>query len=277
MIGESQRQAYLRAIGVVQYVPRVPLPGALSSLNLEALAAASDIAPPSEIPAQDIPAQDISVAGISAQVIPAAEPKSAPAEGAGPRRIDELLDFQPASKKPAGKAETASQPAIGQEKAGRTVPRFALSVSVLGPFMIVDDAVDAHEQLPGYQQLLENIFFALGFSWRLDSSERFQWPMVKSAQVDQGEAAAGQALQAFLNRQLEQRGCRVLLLLGERAARFSGCAELVAVQRHTDTVFAPPVYRLPSAAALLTQPQQKAPFWRQLQGLRELLHEDSSC
>jgi hypothetical protein len=86
---------------------------------------------------------------------------------------------------------------------------------------------------------------------------RFDWPLHNNRQLDLGEQAAAAALTGFVLRQLRDRGCHGLVLLGERAGQHLLQAELDGVR----------TVRLPACAEMLAEPALKRDAWLALLAL----------
>ncbi len=239
MLNELQRQAYLQSMGVDGYFPRRLLPGALASTQCE-------------LPV--LPA---------VESIPELPARSAPKQRTGPVRASELLDL-PQAIKPGTETESLA-PVQGE------IPTFSLSVSaVAGRLLIVDDCPLAQLRNRDYLTLLQNIVLALGLGKQQLAMHSFQWPETMKGHADRGAAAASQALQAFLARQLELGGIGQLLLMGEAASRFAADKDL---PRATLLPYEPAeatVLSTLSASRMLAEPELKRDLWQQLQPLCQL-------
>ena len=106
-------------------------------------------------------------------------------------------------------------------------------------------------------QLVQSMARALGSGEQRPEALQFDWPPHNNQQLDLGPEGAAAALNGFLARQLEQRQCRGLVLLG--AGHLSHVPESL-FQRLT-------VVRTESTAAMLEQPMCKRQVWTDLQPL----------
>ncbi|MEZ5556781.1 hypothetical protein [Haliea sp.] len=86
---------------------------------------------------------------------------------------------------------------------------------------------------------------------------RFDWPMHTNRQLDLGEEAAAAALTGFVLRQLRDRDCHGLVLLGERAGQYLLQPELDGVR----------TVRLPACAEMIAAPALKRDAWLALLAL----------
>lgn len=91
------------------------------------------------------------------------------------------------------------------------------------------------------------------------SPTRFDWPMHTNRQLDLGEQAAAAALTGFVLRQLRDRDCHGLVLLGERAGQYLLQPELDGVR----------TVRLPACAEMIADPALKRDAWLALLALED--------
>ena len=159
-----------------------------------------------------------------------------------------------ATSKPSVAAEPSPQRAAG---APQDVERFSLVTLQMAGWLWLEETPPGD---PGdaYWQLANAIGVALaGPECRLQRG-RFDWPLHRSAQLDAGAGAASAALQAFLQRRLEQTACAGLVVLGEATrARLTGC----------DLQDGPRIATV-AIAEMLRDPGLKQTAWRDLQVLR---------
>ncbi len=278
-LGELQRQAYLQAMGVKSYAPRLVLPGALASqqCDLSELkhyleSDASESAPGLSSPA--------SVAG------PMITPESNPADRepllsiqSGPATshaaaTQALFDEPAKTSKPSVRSVVDDLAAETKASSAQAAPHFVLSVSRGGQFLILDDGLPGHLDPTEYLQLLQNILFALGAGKQVLNIDAFVWPMSKSSHIDQSETAARQTLQAFLGKLAEREKLHYVLIMGEAAARYVSehavsKGELIQHGRLPVSLL-----NLESAVAMLADPSLKRDAWRQLQPLRARLQQN---
>lgn len=269
-MNELQRQAYMEAMGVDCYMPRLQLPGAavsqqcvLPDLALPMTIVADDAKDVSAVPAATVQARAASSgASESSRAIQALfeQPSKAEslAQGRSASSIDEAVDF---IKSAAAKKQT--------------VPSFSLSILRGSHIMLIDNAIPGHIDPNSYMQLLQNMLFALGLGKQQLSLDAFSWPMSHNSQVDQSKSAAIQTLEAFLSKRVEQDNITYLILMGETAGQY------------LDIEFAPDAglgkhARLPvqfvqthSAGLMLDQPLLKPQVWEQLQPLYHVLQTRS--
>ncbi|TXS92177.1 hypothetical protein FV139_15810 [Parahaliea maris] len=141
------------------------------------------------------------------------------------------------------------------------VAHFTLCAVVAGPFLWLEalpNEVLGKDQV----RLIRGMAQALGAVNAVQVSQ-FDWPPHNNRQLDLGEEAARAALHSFLARQMEQQGCRAIVVLGEAAARHFGDRFTRASGVDTPCVTAPA-----STADMLADPQQKRAVWEAIRPLR---------
>jgi hypothetical protein len=107
-------------------------------------------------------------------------------------------------------------------------------------------------------QLIRAMAFALQRESDSPQVTRFDWPLHSNRQLDLSASAAAAALTGFVRRQVHDRHCRALVLLGQAAGEHLLQPELDAV----------PIVLLPNTRDLLTQPHRKREAWQALAALR---------
>ena len=238
-MNERQRQAYLQAMGVDQYFPRVELPGALPSslretpaLLLEDEAVAEFDAPVSgSQPKPDLQQikASMQVVGGNAGAVPAAQPVNKP--------------------KRSEPVEAASD-----------IPNFALTIArTESGILILDEGLSAEQDYTEYLRLLQNILLAVGAGQQAIQLDPFLWPMVQNAQIDQSETAARQTLSAYLSKLIDDLSIRYLLVMGDTAEQYLAPVDSLLLVK---TV---------SALHMLANPELKRQAWSDLQVLKKAL------
>ena len=244
-MNELQRRAYLQAMQIEGYCPRLALPGAMPSKLLE------------------VP---IASTGFDAQPIHAEA--SGRQAAVGSEQTQALFDQQ-VDAKPAARAASEDGPA--KSRAASETPHFGLSIVRGDQLLIIDDALPGDTNPRDYLQLVQNMVFAVGIDLQAPSVDSFIWPMTQNSQVDQSEVAAKEVLRAFINKQVEQSAAHYLLLMGERANYFLNHVDASLGDLHQDEELKVAVLGTNSLVALLKTPLQKAALWHQLQALRNSL------
>ncbi len=221
------RREYLSLLGIQTYRARSPLPGA----------APGPIAP--ELPAVAVPSAPI-------------------------RRRPTLPTVDAGAHRPAARRETVAGP---PPTPSTGAPRFQLMAIAAGPWLWLEQLAGeqpAPEQLRLVEAMSEALLRAdnagVDPERRGQRSHRviFRWPLHgNDQQFDQGPAAAAAALRAFVLRQLEERGCRAVVLLGEDSrARLA-----------PDALEGIPLVATAGTAEMLSQPIIKRRVWQDLQAL----------
>ena len=251
-MNELRRMAYLDALGIDSYVSRAQLPGAAVTQRLVIVAQ----------PARTAPEKGgVDLADTVSLDTPRATPAS-PAAKEGFTRPDFGLGV-------AGPS-AAAEPVREQSPANEPPPRFTLSAIIAGEWLWLEE-LDGMPLTTNQVQLVQSMTLALGrenagnnggaaAAAQVGRPEvaQFDWPMHNNRQLDQGEEAARASVAAFINRKLEQRGCRGLILLGQ------ACAQRVPLpQLQVATVCTL------SSAEILANPMLKRQVWQDLQPLRQ--------
>ena len=229
---ELTRLAYLDAMGIDSYVPRVQLPAAAPSRHL--------------------------------QVIRRASPKPEAESPAAPRAVNASAQLKASLGATTGPAR-ASRAAIDSEPAvsvhdDAEMPLFSLAAVGLGGWYWLDEIPPGRDLGPEYLQLLQAIALALGMDVGQPVLEQFNWPLHTSSLLDRGEEAARGGLGGFLVSRFERYQPAGVILLGEMEQGWFD-RELLTPHRIVATV---------SAWKMLRQPELKRQAWTDLQVLREL-------
>ena len=254
-MNELQRQAYMDAMGVDCYIPRLNLPGAPDSVLCE-------------MPALVV-APENNTAVPSETVTPVAKGKNGSA--AAMQALMEDAEPQPSRSQQSVKAVTEE---LVSTTSANPIPQFSLSIVRASNILIVDNGLPGHINPTDYLQLLHNILFAVGAGKQQLAIDSFIWPMVNNAQVDQSETAARQTLEAFLSRQVEQLQAKAVMVMGDTAINFISSEPLATGTLHTHPQWQVPVICTGSASPLLDDPSLKRAVWNDLQPLLQLLKSD---
>lgn len=253
MIGEARRRAYLGAMQVVSWLPRVALPFAAPS-RPELLEPLEPAPPPAR---------------------PEAGLKAVPDAPLRPRPVERAKIEVP---RPATRAEApvaANEVAI-EPAAPRTTPlsppRFALQLLRAGRCALLVELPTGgpfQSRDPAYL-LLRDLLRAAGLE---DSprqlGEPVRWPLLRSGNLDQGPQVALEYVQAFVAARLEEEGeCACLWLVGLSALRFAAAVEADACNRELSIEGLPPVWALPGLETLMEEPARKAELWRAMRRVR---------
>ncbi len=264
-MNELQRQAYMDAMGVDCYMPRLQLPGALPSQLCE-------------LPSLDVIAELVeqtdatstahnSIAHNKTNQSPATA-QSAVGSGRA-AAMQALFDEKPKSvdHNVVKTAESPSSPKAAKQQ----VPHFSLSITRGQGVLLVDGGLPGDINPAEYLQLLQNILFAIGVGNQPLSIDTFAWPMVRNSQVDQSETAARQTLEAFIAKQIEQLNARYILVLGQTAAQYLSQQTLPVGQFVRHSALDAQLLHTQSAYPLLSDASLKREVWRDLQPLYRVL------
>ncbi|AYC31710.1 energy transducer TonB [Pseudomonas cavernae] len=254
MITEQRRRAYLTAMQVSSWLPRVELPFAAPS-RAELLA---PLVQPSE--AEAVPAT------VEVVAAPAPAPMAEVANvGARPElpRPGVARTVAAVSAAPSAELEAAEAPVKPVRQAP---PRFALQLLRAGQCLLLVE-LPTGEPLqsrdPAYL-LLKDLLRAAGLP---DSpqllGEPVRWPLMTRGSLDQGPQAALEYVQSFVAAQLEQQeACACLWLVGLPAVRFAGEADAEAFNRELQVEGLGAAWALPGLELLMDEPARKAELWR---------------
>jgi hypothetical protein len=138
--------------------------------------------------------------------------------------------------------------------------RFVLGVIVAAQWLWLEE-LTATQMSPQQLQLVQAMAFSLaadttgGAAQSRPEVEYFNWPLHTNQQLDLGAEAARSGVTGFIQRRLEQRQCRGLILLGH------GCAARVGLEQ----LACPRVVSTLSTASMLAEPLCKQQAWRELQ------------
>ena len=265
-MNELQRQAYMEAMGVDCYIPRLQLPGALPSqlCDLPLPGSAAELI---EQQAVTAPAGT----GIAGQANAAPQ-----AVGYGrAAAMQALLDEKPAA--PASKVADVTQELVSAAKVTRQqVPQFSLSITRGNNVLLIDEGLPGDINPAEYLQLLQNIVFAVGAGKQQLFIDAFVWPMVRNShsQIDQSETAARQTLEAFIAKQIDQLSTRYILVMGDTAAQYLTQQTLPIGEFVQHPQLTAQLLRTRSAYPLLSDASRKREVWQDLQPLYRVLKKN---
>lgn len=252
MIGEARRRAYLSAMQVVSWLPRVALPFAAPSRPL-LLAAVEPAEPVAPEPVVAPPARE-------------AAPAVAP-----PRPRPELV-------RPTTRAEIAppavpvAEPAAADSEPVVAVPppRFALQLLRAGNCLLLVELPTGEpfqRRDPAYL-LLRDLLRAAGLPdspQQVGDGEPIRWPLFSGSNLDQGPDAARDYVQTVLLREREGAAC--IWLVGLPAIRFGGEREEDAYCHEFAIEEVGPGWAVPGLELLMEEPQRKAALWQAMRRL----------
>ena len=314
---EADRLAYLKAMGITNYMPRWHLPGApepqvtpflptAESLPRDqAASTADDLQQPAHIPALSpaqlsSPAQDghtsftdqarskpVKFATLTQDLAPENSTSVPVTHRSGPpleqttqpetshvsgERLEVPTQAQAPQPQPISQSKPKKEavlPAHAQNSA--QVVKFTLSFWRVSEDLLVVDSRHSELALPT-EKLLTNLLFALGYPRELPKSEVVQWPLIDAHHHDQGETAARETLNAFLDAQFLLNPGKYLLLMGREASHFildtgKSYSDMLNHRFPVDE-FNLTAFVIPSLSEILQDPAQKSPTWHTIKTLR---------
>lgn len=253
---ESTRLDYLAAMGVINWVPRDPLPHAAYRVPALLPEVLDEPATPSQI-APSTPEQGAQglTAANSVETVRAAL-KQRPGK---PERSVVVEQAKSVVE------ETAVEPAI---KAPPLEP-FYLQLWMAGPCaLLIETPEPGLESASATLRLLKDILRAVRLPPVPHLYSDFRWPLNRNPQFDRSAPAASLALQAFMQGRLENEkvvsiGCfgkSPTLLLGPE---FEQDGPSAGTEQSLEGL--PPAWFAPDLGTLMDDPKSKAQLWQQLQ------------
>lgn len=263
MITELRRRAYLSAMQVASWLPRVELPFAAPSRPelLEML-----VEPEVEV---STPLSEQVVEPV-AEAAPAYQPQAGEAPIAR-AKIEVPRPAVAARQSIAQVTETEAQ--VVEPKVSVAPPRFALQLLRAGACAVLVE-LPTGEPLQGRDPaylLLKDLLRAAGLP---DSpqliGEPVRWPLLARGQIDQGPDAALEFVQSFVGARLEeQEPCICLWLVGLPAIRFAGEADAEAYNRELQIEGLGAAWALPGLELLMDEPERKRDLWQAMRRVRQ--------
>lgn len=268
MIEEARRRAYLGAMQVATWLPRVALPFAAPS-RPELLETPAPIAVEKAPPA---PVAEVAREAAPVAAVPAAAPVGEPGS------IAARLMPKPASPAKAAASVSAEEPAAAEaEPVVRAPvappPRFALQLLRAGECALLVE-LPTGEPLasrdPAYL-LLKDLLRAAGLPESPQLlGEPVRWPLFAGGNMDQGPQAAREFVQGFVAARLEDGApCRLLWLVGMPAVRYAGEADEESLLRELQVEGLGVAWALPGLERLAEEPSLKADLWRAMRRVRQ--------
>lgn len=256
---ELRRRAYLDAMQVASWLPRVELPFAAPSrpellVSFEPEPEPEVVAPPQALAR-------------------APEPVVVPAGNEVVRERPRIEVPKPSSATRANEPAAAADVSVPPPRE-RPVPppRFALQLLRAGNCALLVELPTGEpfqSRDPAYL-LLKDLLRAAGLP---DSpqiiGEPVRWPLLVRGNMDQGPQAALDFVQSFIGARLEeQEPCACLWLIGLPAIRFAGDADGDAYNRELQVEELGAAWALPGLELLMDEPQRKRELWQAMQRVR---------
>ncbi|MBB4868098.1 hypothetical protein HNP46_007017 [Pseudomonas nitritireducens] len=269
MIEEARRRAYLGAMQVASWLPRVVLPFAAPS-RPELLETPAPVVAEPQALAPSAAAREAAA--------PAATPAPAPVPAGEPGSIAaRLLPKVGAPAKPAVAVKTEEPAEAQAEPVVRAPvappPRFALQLLRAGECTLLVE-LPTGEPLasrdPAYL-LLKDLLRAAGLP---DSpqilGEPVRWPLLARGNMDQGPQAALEFVQGFVAARLEGSSPSACLwLVGMPAVRYAGEGDEESLLRELQVEGLGIAWALPGLERLAEEPTLKADLWRAMRRVRQ--------
>lgn len=255
-MNELQRQTYLSALGIENYMPRWRLPYApepvacvmpvIDTANLESVSASS---------------------AVVEQTISAVISSISPSKTETAIAVDVLANLD-VRQKPSVPVNAAAILQQLEEKKPVVVAPFSLSVWRPSPGFLIIDSRNTTLALPT-DLLLNNILRTCLTDKFSLCEEVLRWPMIENRFVSRTEIDARNELQTWLAVENELRPISRLWLLGESAGKYFIAGDLSAVENHWKKIIVDGLsgqvqmtaLLLPSLNELLQSPIAKARLW----------------
>lgn len=264
MIEEARRRAYLDAMQVVTWLPRLALPFAAPSR-------------PALLAAPETPAGNVAAAAVA---MPARVQVAPPLVATDVDAAAEIAPLRPKIEVPRPAARTqASQPPAGDQAEPQTAatetaraapPRFALQLLRAGSCLLLAELPTGYpfqSRDPAYL-LLRDLLRAAGLPdspQQVGDGEPIRWPLLNRGALDQGPDSARDYVQAVLQR--EREGAVCIWLIGLPAIRFGGERDEDVYCREFAIEEVGPAWALPGLELLMDEPQRKAELWQAMRRL----------
>ncbi|WP_372866096.1 energy transducer TonB [Pseudomonas sp.] len=257
MIAELRRRAYLSAMQVASWLPRVELPFAAPSRP--------ELLQPAE------PEVPVAVEPVAAPVSETAPP-SQPEPRAERPKIEVPRPSVTARSVKKDAADEAARP-LATKQVVAAPPRFALQLLRAGDCALLVE-LPTGEPLQGRDPaylLLKDLLRAAGLP---DSpqlvGEPVRWPLLARGSMDQGPQAALDYVQSFIAARLEEQPpCSCLWLVGLPAIRFAGDADAEAYNLEVQIDDLGAAWALPGLELLMDEPERKAELWQAMRRVRQ--------
>lgn len=265
---ESQRLAYLQAIGVTGWVPRVGL--ALAAPRLpsepEPLLEESALTPVDVKAAPGTQVQSVQTEPAVSTVKPESSPSARLVAQQHAQVTNQAASKQPVDQTlpPAAKVVAAAMP----EQKGRSIAPFYLQLWMAGPCALLIEISDPglEKSTPEHNLLCDILRAAvLPAAPRLQAD--FRWPLSRNPQVARSAEAASEALQVFMQARLELQPVKSIGCFGAMAALLAtgdpeDAEALKGREQALDELGSG--WFAPGIEVMMHQPEEKARLWQLL-------------
>lgn len=266
---ESQRLAYLQAIGVAGWVPRASLAHAARRMPPEPEAASQPVDPVRTSPMA--PPLESAVSPIKANADAQARPAvSSPSTALVEQRRAQMA-AQPARQLPS--AEGSAPPAMetlstSEAVTGQSVAPFYLQLWIAGPCaLLLDIDEPGLEKGTAEHDLLCDILRAVALPAAPRLQADFRWPLSRNPQVARSAEAASEALLVFMQARLEQQPVSSIGCFGAMAGLLaSGDPQAAEALKGREQALEDlgPAWFAPALGDMLRNPEEKRGLWHLL-------------
>jgi hypothetical protein len=274
LISELRRRAYLSAMQVASWLPRVELPFAAPSRPELLQPLAEPEAPAALEPAAEPVMTAAPAAGAVAERVanPEVVQSRSSAMAEVRAKIDPAKPAAPAQEMPV--AVAAEPETVAPDRVAPSAPpRFALQLMRVGACAVLVE-LPTGEPLQGRDPaflLLKDMLRAAGLQDTPQAiGEPVRWPLLAGGQIDQGPHAAQDYVQTFVSARLEEQApCACLWLVGLPAIRFCGDADADHYNRELQIDGLGAAWALPGLELLMEEPERKRELWHAMQRVRQ--------
>ena len=286
-MNELQRQAYLSALGIDNYMPRCMLAHAPVSVQC-ALPDVTELSNPAAEPLLNSPrAAVVEIANGPVPIKSLTDELIGSGSALGKRndidssppdsKLGEVLGAFGAGSSTKKEERLSLKDAIPLVAAKDLRPKFSLTIWRVSADLMVVDTRDLQQALPT-ERLLINILMALGYQLpSLPKANVLKWPMIDNDLGGQGVEDARDMLHAFLDAELLLDPVKHLLLMGSAASTYILPpshiypevidSQLASAHPIILESLATPLVVTPSLVDILLEPSLKAQVWRLIQPL----------
>ncbi len=265
MISETGRRAYLNAMQIDTWLPRVELPFAAPS-NPALLAA---------LPIAEVEVGSAPVASpvLDIQVAPAQEVNRP--VNKGPQSMQQLRErIRPTTAQVAVEAEVLPEAPVASAPVVVATPRFSLQLLRAGNCLVLVELPtgEAFQSRDPAYLLLRDLLRAAGLP---DSPQLVgvpvRWPFLVSGQLEQGPDEARDFVQSFIAARMaeDEQPCACLWLIGGPALRYAGEVDENAFHRELQIEGLGSVWTIPGLELLIDEPERKRELWH---SMRRVMH-----
>ncbi|MBA1275992.1 energy transducer TonB [Stutzerimonas azotifigens] len=246
MIAEARRRAFLDAMQVDSWLPRVELPFAAPSR-------------PYLLQAEPEPELTLSTP----------EPEVDPQPASPPQKRVEMPRPRVSLPEPKPAVVDDAIPVTSEPAPVAPPPRFALQLLRAGSCLLLVELPTGEpfaSRDPAYL-LLKDLLRAAGLPdspTQVGDGEPIRWPLLHGGNLDQGAQAARDYVQGVVAVELEEARCACLWLVGLPALRFAGEVEADACNRELNVEGIGAAFAMPGLEQMMEEPERKAELWKAL-------------